>query len=87
MKTQNTSLIFLILSILILPESILANVIIVDNKLNINNEAFYIKGIAYHPVPKGNSGNQRSFKNIDKDLIKAYRLDIETLMENSINNK
>lgn len=40
MKTQNTSLIFLILSILILPESILANVIIVDNKLNINNEAF-----------------------------------------------
>jgi hypothetical protein len=30
---------------------------------------------------------EKAFKNIDKDLIKAYRLDIETLMENSINNK
>ena len=79
MKTQNTSLIFLILSILILPESILAKVIIVDNKLNINNEAFYIKGIAYHPVPKGNSGNQRSFKNIDKDLALMREAGINTI--------
>ena len=30
---------------------------------------------------------EKAFKNIDKDLIKAYKLDIETLMENSINNK
>lgn len=30
---------------------------------------------------------EKAFKNIDKDLIKAYRLDIETLMNNSINNK
>jgi hypothetical protein len=30
---------------------------------------------------------EKAFKNIDKDLIKAYRLDIESLMNNSINNK
>lgn len=30
---------------------------------------------------------EKAFKNIDKDLIKAYRLDVEKLMKNSINNK
>ena len=30
---------------------------------------------------------EKAFKNIDKDLVKAYKLDIETLMQNSINNK
>jgi hypothetical protein len=30
---------------------------------------------------------EKAFKNIDKDLIKAYRLDVEQLIENSINNK
>ena len=30
---------------------------------------------------------EKAFKNIDKDLIKAFKLDIETLMNNSINNK
>jgi hypothetical protein len=30
---------------------------------------------------------EKAFANIDKDLITAYRLDIETLMNNSINNK
>tara|TARA_B110000967_G_C18644247_1_gene440047 strand:- start:25 stop:585 length:561 start_codon:yes stop_codon:yes gene_type:complete len=30
---------------------------------------------------------EKAFKGLNKDLIKAYRLDIETLMENSINNK
>jgi hypothetical protein len=30
---------------------------------------------------------EKAFKNIDKDLIKAYKLDIEQLMDNSINNK
>ena len=30
---------------------------------------------------------EKAFKNINKDLIKAYRLDIEQLMDNSINNK
>ena len=30
---------------------------------------------------------EKAFKNIDKDLIKAYKLDIENLMNNSINNK
>jgi hypothetical protein len=30
---------------------------------------------------------EAAFKNIDKDLIKAFKLDVETLMSNSINNK
>ena len=30
---------------------------------------------------------EKAFKNIDKDLIEAYKLDIEKLMDNSINNK
>jgi hypothetical protein len=30
---------------------------------------------------------EKAFKNIDKDLVKAYRLDIEQLLETSINNK
>ena len=29
---------------------------------------------------------EKAFKNIDKDLIKAYKLDVETLIDNSINN-
>ena len=30
---------------------------------------------------------EKALKNIDKDLIKAYKLDVEALMKNSINNK
>ena len=30
---------------------------------------------------------EKAFKNIDKDLIKAFKLDVEALMSNSINNK
>ena len=30
---------------------------------------------------------EKAFKNIDKDLVKAYKLDIETLIQNSVNNK
>ena len=30
---------------------------------------------------------EKAFKNIDKDLVKAYRLDIEQLLETSINQK
>ena len=30
---------------------------------------------------------EKAFKNIDKDLVKAYKLDIETLIKNSVNNK
>tara|TARA_R110000782_G_scaffold234968_1_gene321028 strand:- start:532 stop:1035 length:504 start_codon:yes stop_codon:yes gene_type:complete len=30
---------------------------------------------------------EKAFKNINKDLIKAYRLDVEQLLETSINNK
>lgn len=30
---------------------------------------------------------EKAFKNIDKDLIKAFKLDVEVLMSNSINKK
>ena len=29
----------------------------------------------------------KAFKNLDKDLVDAFRLDVEKLMANSINNK
>jgi hypothetical protein len=30
---------------------------------------------------------EQAFKNLDKDIVKAFALDVETLMKNSINNK
>ena len=30
---------------------------------------------------------EKAFKNLNKDLIKAYKLDVEQLMKNTINNK
>ena len=30
---------------------------------------------------------EKAFKNLDKDIVKAFRLDVESLMKNSINNK
>jgi len=29
----------------------------------------------------------KAFKNLSKDLVEAFKLDVETLMKNSINNK
>jgi hypothetical protein len=56
-----------------------------DSTAFLISRSIYHKGIA--PSLFFTKPFEKAFKNIDKDLIKAYKLDIETLMNNSINNK
>jgi exo-beta-1,3-glucanase (GH17 family) len=79
MNIKKISFILLTFSFLCFSKPVLGDVSIIDNRLHVNNEAFYIKGIAYHPVFKGKSGDQRSFKNLDKDLILMAEAGINTI--------
>ena len=56
-----------------------------DSTAFLISRSIYQKGIA--PSLFFTKPFEKAFKNIDKDLVKAYKLDIETLMNNSINNK
>ena len=56
-----------------------------DSTAFLISRSIYHKGIA--PSLFFTKPFEKAFKNIDKDLVKAYKLDIETLMNNSINNK
>ena len=56
-----------------------------DSTAFLISRSIYQKGIA--PSLFFTKPFEKAFKNINKDLIKAYRLDIEQLMDNSINNK
>ncbi len=47
------------------------------NKILVNNTPYFIKGICYHPVPKGS--NKRSFKSIDQDLKLMQDAGINTI--------
>lgn len=47
------------------------------NKILVNNTPYFIKGICYHPVPKGS--NKRSFKSIDQDLKLMQEAGINTI--------
>ena len=42
------------------------NVEVSGNQLMVDKQPYFIKGICYHPVPKGET--TRSFKTIDQDL-------------------
>ena len=46
-------------------------------KIVVNGAAYYIKGICYHPVPKGST--TRSFENIKQDLALMQEAGINTL--------
>ncbi len=48
-----------------------------ERSLLINNKKYFIKGICYHPVPKGNT--ERSFENIDIDLSLMVDAGINTI--------
>lgn len=48
------------------------------NKIMLNNNPYLIKGICYHPVPKGN-GNNRNFENLTQDLILMTEAGINTI--------
>ena len=56
-----------------------------DSTAFLISRSIYHKGIA--PSLFFTKPFEKAFKNIDKDLIKAYKLDVEELMKNSINNK
>ena len=48
-----------------------------ERSILINNENYFIKGVCYHPVPKGSV--ERSFENIDKDLSLMVEAGINTI--------
>ncbi|WP_372767375.1 glycoside hydrolase family 2 TIM barrel-domain containing protein [Lutibacter sp.] len=50
---------------------------LVDNQLFVNESPYFIKGICYHPVPKGS--NQRSFYNLTNDLALMVEAGINTI--------
>ena len=47
------------------------------NTILVNNKPYFIKGICYHPVPKGDT--VRSFKNLDQDLKLMNQAGINTI--------
>lgn len=49
-----------------------------SRKLVVNNKSYTIKGICYHPVPKG-SGNNRSFETLTQDLELMVEAGINTI--------
>jgi exo-beta-1,3-glucanase (GH17 family) len=48
-----------------------------ERKILVNNEPYLIKGICYHPVPKGSY--QRSFNNLSEDLALMVEAGINTI--------
>ncbi len=50
---------------------------IVDRKLQVNGKPYLIKGICYHPVPKGS--DKRSFTNLEHDLVLMKEAGINTI--------
>lgn len=49
-----------------------------DRHIYVNDAQYIIKGICYHPVPKG-SGNQRDFGNLTQDLALMKEAGINTI--------
>ena len=48
-----------------------------ENRIFIDDQPFYIKGICYHPVPLGQT--KRDFKNLDQDLLLMKEAGINTI--------
>ncbi|WP_299017077.1 glycoside hydrolase family 2 TIM barrel-domain containing protein [uncultured Polaribacter sp.] len=48
-----------------------------DRKIMVNNSPYFIKGICYHPVPKGS--DKRSFTNLNQDLVLMQEAGINTI--------
>ncbi len=56
-----------------------------DSTAFLISRSIYHKGIA--PSLFFTKPFEKAFKGLNKDLVEAYKLDVEKLMENSINNK
>jgi len=48
-----------------------------ENRIFINDQPFYIKGVCYHPVPLGQT--KRDFKDLDQDLLLMKEAGINTI--------
>ena len=51
---------------------------VADRQIHVNDEPYIIKGICYHPVPKG-SENNRSFETLSQDLALMNEAGINTI--------
>jgi len=78
--------IFLLTSILLLFNTTIVSctnsfdidvVTVSERKILVNNEPYLIKGICYHPVPKGS--DKRSFSNLTEDLALMVEAGINTI--------
>lgn len=52
-------------------------VTVTERKILVNNEPYLIKGVCYHPVPKGS--DKRSFSNLTQDLALMVEAGINTI--------
>mgnify|MGYP000612931562 FL=1 len=66
MKSIPLIVIFLVSMTIILTPISAQNVEISGKQLLVDNQPYFMKGICYHPVPKGET--TRSFNSIDQDL-------------------
>ncbi len=71
------SILILIILTLCKPEGINNIVSISERNILLNNSAYTIKGICYHPVPKGS--DKRNFSNLSQDLDLMLEAGINTI--------
>ncbi|MDG5491344.1 glycoside hydrolase family 2 TIM barrel-domain containing protein [Psychroserpens sp. SPM9] len=78
---MRTSITLLVLSFIVMScksTSQNTTVSVKDSHIYVNDSLYTIKGICYHPVPKG-SGNNRSFKTLTQDLALMTEAGINTI--------
>ena len=77
MKSIPLIVIFLVSMTIILTPISAQNVEISGKQLLVDNQPYFMKGICYHPVPKGET--TRSFNSIDQDLKLMSQAGINTI--------
>ena len=76
---KHNSILFVLVTVFLLAcEKTTNNTVRIDaQKIVVNDRPYLIKGICYHPVPKGS--NERSFTSIDQDLSLMVEAGINTI--------
>ena len=76
---KHYSILFVLVTVFLLAcEKTTNNTVRIDaQKIVVNDRPYLIKGICYHPVPKGS--NERSFTSIDQDLSLMVEASINTI--------
>ena len=57
--------------------ALVTNVQVENKAILVNGKPYLIKGVCYHPVPKGS--NKRDFSNLDKDLALMSEAGMNTI--------